>query len=659
MNRILVVVPILGLASSAASCVKGIPKPKPTEQATVPAGKYTIGSATIPTQQCSYNGCDASWQARPVQLTSSFGIDVHEVSRIQYAACIEFGDCCGENLEEGQSEEPNQPAYVTFEQAQQYCTWLGMRLPTEAEWEVAARLDKNGVLHTFPWGDAPRTCDQVPNQSCMGKDTRRPDVATNEVDVTPLGIRDMAGSVSEWVLDDFTPLVACRMGLPAQIVCGNSSCPLCSTGAGCTTGCQIVPLSSCSGSGSQAFCPMVPTAEAAADPFFVSPSRSPAGGCGESWGATAVVKGGDAFGEACQQNPAVRRPGQYGNVMSVNGDTRPRNGFRCVKGNAATPWRTGKVWLPQTPDCQPIIIAPSTTEPAGWGSRIRFALVSSSSFVPAKFDSTTRRYMIDTSATCTSTAGTPGNLLAFEGAPMTAFAFELQYGASGMSCADGFGGKVTIDAGWDACGFNDSSLPNLGCRATRIDAPLCNSATWVSTTGLTFDTSCPGYASAGSYRGYVGTARDNVSTICPACTATGCTPAMMNSLCANGVAAPISTASDWGAGIVWFLNQQQTGCLPGAFGTVDLRGKTISAAFSNAPGALDILLRISESKSYVYRATDPTTVSVQVSSFVDSVSRTAITATDAAAVQAILFVVPPPSYQQTPFNFCVTVLVIN
>jgi hypothetical protein len=491
-----------------------------------------------------------------------------------------------------------------------------------------------------------------------GSDMRRPDVATNEFDVTPLGIRDMAGSVSEWVLDDFSPTVPCRMGLLAQTVCGPGTCPLCNTAAGCTTSCGMVPLTSCaSSSGGQAFCPMIPAGEAVADPFFVGSNRQPASGCGGSSGVGAVVKGGDAFGEACLQNPAVRRPGQYGSVMSVNGsDTRPRNGFRCVKGDAPTPWRTGKLWLPQTPDCQPIIIAPSTTEPAGWGSRIRFALVSSASFVPAKFDSTTRRYMIDLSSTCTSNSG---GVLAFAGVPLTAFAFDIQYGASGLTCADGYGGKVSIDAAWDLCGGSDSPVPSLGCRAARIDAPMCNSTSWGTTSGLTFDTSCPGYASAGAYRGYAVTATDGVSTICPACTAAGCAPAMMDRLCASGVAAPMSVSSDWGAGIVWFLNQQQTSCLPGTYGTVDLRNKTISVAFSSAP-ALSILLRISETRNYVYRATSsPTTLSVPVSSFVDSVTGTAIPATEAAAVQAILFVVPPATYQQTPFNFCVTELAIN
>lgn len=94
---------------------------------------------------------------------------------------------------------------VTWEAARRYCQSKGMRLPTEAEWEYAAR----GVEgRPFPWGFESPQCDRVsiaraPGQPCSSmKGSTRP-VASSSQDVTPEGVYDLAGNVAEWVLDAF------------------------------------------------------------------------------------------------------------------------------------------------------------------------------------------------------------------------------------------------------------------------------------------------------------------------------------------------------------------------------------------------------------------------------------------------------------------------
>lgn len=100
----------------------------------------------------------------------------------------------------------NEPAIgVTWDAARQYCASKGKRLPTEAEWEYAAR----GKTHRrFPWGDAPPSCTgtiygRSQGLPCAGMTEGTGDVAGSPQDWTPEGVHDLFGNASEWVEDAY------------------------------------------------------------------------------------------------------------------------------------------------------------------------------------------------------------------------------------------------------------------------------------------------------------------------------------------------------------------------------------------------------------------------------------------------------------------------
>jgi formylglycine-generating enzyme required for sulfatase activity len=153
-------------------------------------------------------GCDESRDTlcRPDELpahevfVSEFAIEQTEVTQSAYAECVAAGGCSPPEAgydPKARSDEPVR--FVTWEQADAYCDWLGRRLPTEAEWEKAARAD-DGRL--YPWGDVAPDCT-LANLSGCG-DVPLP-VATHPNGVSPYGALDMAGNVMEWVADYYDP----------------------------------------------------------------------------------------------------------------------------------------------------------------------------------------------------------------------------------------------------------------------------------------------------------------------------------------------------------------------------------------------------------------------------------------------------------------------
>jgi serine/threonine-protein kinase len=113
---------------------------------------------------------------------------------------VEAGSCSAPSCsEEGDSPEKrgDHPVVcVTWEQARRYCAWAGKRLPTEAEWEKAAR---GTDARTFPWGNTAPSCELAHYYDCEGTSTLP--VGTLKAGASPYGVLDMAGNVFEWVAD--------------------------------------------------------------------------------------------------------------------------------------------------------------------------------------------------------------------------------------------------------------------------------------------------------------------------------------------------------------------------------------------------------------------------------------------------------------------------
>jgi formylglycine-generating enzyme required for sulfatase activity len=123
------------------------------------------------------------------------------VTNRMYEQCVKAGACASPRQELGGPVFGN-PLFashpvvgVNWEQAQSYCTWIQGNLPTEAQWEKAAR-GANGNL--YPWGDARPSCSLLNFANCHGSTTT---VTLHEDGRSPYGLFDMAGNVFEWVFD--------------------------------------------------------------------------------------------------------------------------------------------------------------------------------------------------------------------------------------------------------------------------------------------------------------------------------------------------------------------------------------------------------------------------------------------------------------------------
>ena len=155
----------------------------------IPAGEFLMGDDASPLA--------AEKPAHRVNL-GAYWIDHLEVTNAQYRLCVEAGVCSEpKSWKDGNLNGDNQPVLVVWEAAQAYCEWAGGRLPTEAEWEKAARGTGG---HKWPWGNAFDSSLANLNGDADGYGFTAP-VGSFPGGASPYGLLDMAGNAAEWVSD--------------------------------------------------------------------------------------------------------------------------------------------------------------------------------------------------------------------------------------------------------------------------------------------------------------------------------------------------------------------------------------------------------------------------------------------------------------------------
>ena len=164
----------------------------------IPAGEFQMG------KDDDLIGDDSP---RHTVYLDTYWIDQTDVTNAMYALCVRAGKCTFTIQHAPTAVHFDDPdyadhpvVYVTWYQAVDYCNWAGRRLPSEAEWEKAARGTDG---RPFPWGKKPVNSTLANYNDTLG-DTSS--VGSYPAGASPYGLLDMAGNVRQWVADWFDAL---------------------------------------------------------------------------------------------------------------------------------------------------------------------------------------------------------------------------------------------------------------------------------------------------------------------------------------------------------------------------------------------------------------------------------------------------------------------
>ena len=203
--------PTFGIGSIQISKLDGM------KMVFVPAGEFSMGSTDEQAVQlCSHlDGTCADETPWHKLFLPDYWIDQTEITNAMYALCVRAKKCILPAKTMVHYNNPsyvNHPvAYVSWRDATNYCAWAGRRLPSEAEWEKAARWkpaqNGGGEALVYPWGDDEPTCSLANFSSntaktCVGDTTI---VGKYPNGASFYGALDMAGNVWEWVADTYQP----------------------------------------------------------------------------------------------------------------------------------------------------------------------------------------------------------------------------------------------------------------------------------------------------------------------------------------------------------------------------------------------------------------------------------------------------------------------
>lgn len=187
----------------------------------IPAGTFKMGCSVKDDGEYSDLKCITDEKPNHDVTLSAFEIDKYEVTNGQYVEFLnEKGNSCYDNecidiesngakIEKKGDEWLFKKGYefhpvvnVTWFGAKAFCEWAEKRLPTEAEWEMAARGDDGRI---YPWGNEPATCNYaVMTEADSGSGCDKGlywAVGSRPDGKSPFGVHDMAGNAMEWVSD--------------------------------------------------------------------------------------------------------------------------------------------------------------------------------------------------------------------------------------------------------------------------------------------------------------------------------------------------------------------------------------------------------------------------------------------------------------------------